>query len=76
MTDTVDPIVLNFIYAIMGGVLTLIFMWLGCKIFNHLVTFDISEELGKGNTAVGLMIVGIFIGMGTAMGLVIGLGLN
>lgn len=76
MTDTVDPIVLNFLYAIMGGVLTLIFMWLGCKIFNHLVTFDISEELGKGNTAVGLMIVGIFIGMGTAMGLVIGLGLN
>ena len=76
MTDTVDPNVINFIYAIMGGVLTLIFMWLGCKIFNHLVTFDISEELGKGNTAVGLMIVGIFIGMGTAMGLVIGLGLN
>lgn len=76
MTDNLDPIVLNFLYAIMGGVLTIIFMWLGCKIFNHLVTFDISEELGKGNTAVGLMIVGIFIGMGTAMGLVIGLGLN
>lgn len=76
ITDTLDPIVLNVLYAAMGGVMTLIFMWLGCKIFNHLVCFDISDELGKGNLAVGLMVVGIFIGVGIAMGLVIGLGLN
>ena len=38
--------------------------------------FSISEELGKGNTAIGMMVMGIFIGVGVAMGLVIGLGLN
>lgn len=76
MSTMLDPVVLNFVYAILGGFLTLFFMWLGCKIFNHIVCFNISEELSKGNMAVGLMIMGIFIGIGTAMGLVIGLGLN
>jgi len=76
MTDMLDPIILNILYACMGGVLTLLFMWLGCKIFSHIVNFSIPDELAKGNMAVGLMILGIFIGIGTAMGLVIGLGLN
>ena len=76
MTDNLDPIVLNFIYAILGGMLTLFFMWLGCRVFSHIVNFSIPGELAKGNMAVGLMIMGIFIGMGSAMGLVIGLGLN
>lgn len=76
MTQALDPIVLNFLYAFLGGALTLFFMWMGCKIFNHMVCFNISEELGKGNVAVGLMIMGIFIGIGIALGLVIGLGLN
>ena len=76
MTDSVDPILLNFIYAVMGGALTLAFMWLGCKVFNHLVDFSISEQLSRGNTAIGMMVMGIFIGVGIAMGLVIGLGLN
>jgi len=76
MTDTLDPIILNFLYAIFGGLLTLFFMWLGCKVFSHIVSFNIAEELAKGNMAVGMMIMGIFIGIGTALGLVIGLGLN
>ncbi len=76
MTDSLDPIVLNFLYAAMGGLLTLIFMGLGWKLFNYRMSFDISEQLHKGNIAVGLMVVGIFIGVGVAMGLVIGLGLN
>lgn len=71
-----EPILLNFLYAAIGGFMTLFFMWLGCKIFNHMVCFNISEELHKGNNAVGLMIMGIFIGIGVALGLVIGLGLN
>jgi uncharacterized membrane protein YjfL (UPF0719 family) len=74
--DGFDPVLLNFLYAGMGGVLTLSFMWLGCKVFSHIVNFSIPEQLSKGNMAVGLMIMGIFIGIGTAMGLVIGLGLN
>ena len=76
MSTSLDPIVLNFLYATMGGVMTLFFMWLGCKIFNHMLCFNISEELHSGNVAVGLMIMGIFIGIGVALGLVIGMGLN
>ncbi len=76
MTDLLDPILLNFLYAFIGGVMTIFFMWLGCKVFSHIVNFSIPDELAKGNLAVGVMIMGIFIGIGTALGLVIGLGLN
>ena len=76
MSSQLDPIVLNFLYVILGGVLTLLFMKLGCSMFNRVVSFNISDELGKGNVAVGLMVMGLFIGVGTALGLVIGLGLS
>ena len=76
MTASLDPLLLNVLYACMGGLLTLLFTWLGCKVFSHIVNFSIPEQLSKGNQAVGLMIMGMFIGIGTAMGLVIGLGLN
>ena len=75
MTD-IPPIILNFVYVILGGILTLVFMKIGCSMFNKIVTFNISDELGKGNIAVGLMVMGLFIGIGTALGLVIGLGLS
>lgn len=76
MSDSLDPLVLNVLYACMGGLLTLLFMWLGCRIFSHIVSFSIPDQLAKGNVAVGQMLMGIFIGIGVAMGLVIGLGLN
>ncbi len=76
MTDFLDPIILNFLYVILGGFLTIAFMKLGCRSFNKIVSFDISDELAKGNIAVGLMISGMFVGIGIATGLVIGLGLN
>ena len=76
MSSQLDPISLNFLYVILGGVLTLLFMKLGCSMFNKIVNFNISDELGKGNVAVGLMVMGLFIGVGTALGLVIGLGLS
>ncbi len=72
----VPPIILNFIYVILGGFLTLIFMKISCVIFNRMVSFDISDELAKGNVAVGLMVMGLFIGIGIALGMVIGLGLS
>jgi len=72
----IPPIILNFIYVILGGLLTLFFMKIGCRTFNKMVCFDISEELSKGNIAVGLMVMGLFIGIGIALGLVIGLGLS
>jgi len=76
MTENLDPIILNFLYAVVGGFLTIFFMWFGCRVFSHIADFSIPNELAKGNMAVGLMVMGIFIGIGTAMGLVIGLGLN
>ena len=76
MGTPLDPILLNFLYVVLGGVLTLVFMKLGCSMFNHIVKFNISDELSKGNIAVGLMVMGLFIGIGTALGLVIGLGLS
>lgn len=76
MSANLDPIILNFIYVILGGLLTLVFMKMGCSMFNKIVSFNISEELGKGNIAVGLMVMGLFIGIGIALGLVIGLGLS
>ncbi len=77
MTDVLDPILMNFIYAAIGGLMTLGFMWLGCAMFNRIVcSFDIGEELQKGNQAVGMMVMGMFIGIGVGIGLVIGMGLN
>jgi len=36
-------------------------------VFSHIVSFSIPDELAKGNMAVGVMIMGIFIGIGTAL---------
>ena len=72
----IPPIILNFVYVMFGGILTLVFMKVSCTMFNRMVSFNISDELGKGNIAVGLMVMGIFIGLGISLGLVIGLGLS
>jgi len=77
MNEVLGPILMNFIYAAIGGLMTLAFMWLGCALFNKIVcNFDIGEELSKGNQAVGMMVMGMFIGIGVGIGLVIGMGLN
>ena len=69
-------IVFNLIYSIIGGFLTLFFMYMGYKVFDKFTNFDTSEELAKDNKAVGLVVLGIFVGVGIAIGLVIGMGLN
>jgi uncharacterized membrane protein YjfL (UPF0719 family) len=69
-------ILLNFTYAIIGGVITIFFMYLGYKVFDRTTPFDTAQELKNGNRAVGAMVQGILIGIGIAIGLVIGLGLS
>ena len=69
-------IVINFVYVILGAVLTIVFMAVGFRVFNRLTPFDAHDELAKGNVAVGIVVGSIFVGVGVAMGLVIGLGLN
>lgn len=67
---------LNFVYAVMGAVLTLVFMVIGYKVFDMMTPFNTSIQLAKKNIAVGIVVGSIFIGLGIAVGLVIGMGLN
>jgi len=69
MSDSLDPIFLNFLYAGLGACMMLFFMWMGCTMFNK-VACDF--HIG----AVGMMVMGMFIGIGVGIGLVIGMGLN
>ena len=69
-------ILLNLIYAVLGGVITIFSMYVGYKVIDRITRFDTSDELSKGNRAVGSMVQGMFIGIGVAVGLVIGMGLN
>ena len=74
--ETMNPVFVNFVYALAGGLLTLVFMWVGYMVLVKLTRIDVAEELAKGNRAVGAMVMGLFIGIGIAMGLVVGLSLN
>lgn len=76
MDILMHPIIMNFLYAAGGGAMAILFSWVAVKFFSHFMPFSVSEQLGKGNLAVGVAVMGIFIGAGIAMGLVIGLGLN
>jgi uncharacterized membrane protein YjfL (UPF0719 family) len=67
---------LNMGYAVAGAVLTLIFMLGGYRLFDKVTPFDTSRELAEKNLAVGIVVGSIFIGLGIAIGLVVGLGLN
>jgi uncharacterized membrane protein YjfL (UPF0719 family) len=69
-------VVSNFTYAILGALLTILFMVLGYKILDWITPFDTSKQLGEGNVAIGMVIGCMFVGLGIAVGLVVGLGLN
>ena len=69
-------IILNVCYAIFGALLTLAFMVLGYKMFDKITPFNTSKQLEEKNVAVGIVVGSIFVGLGIAIGLVIGMGLN
>ena len=69
-------IILNSCYAIFGALMTLAFMVMGYKMFDKLTPFNTSKQLEEKNVAVGIVVGSIFIGLGIAIGLVIGMGLN
>lgn len=73
---SLSPVIVNFVYALLGGVLTLVFMWIGYRLFDKMTPFSIPDELAKDNRSVGTMVMGMFVGIGIAMGLVVGLSLN
>jgi uncharacterized membrane protein YjfL (UPF0719 family) len=74
--STWDPMLLNLSYAALGGLMLIVFSWLGARLFSNVMGFKIRDELKAGNMAVGLAVLGIFVGMGIGMGLVIGMSLN
>lgn len=69
-------VVMNVLYSVIGACLALFFMILGYKVFDRITPFSTAEELANQNTAVGIVLGSIFIGLGIAIGLVIGMGLN
>ena len=69
-------ILINFAYATTGSFIAIILMVAGYKIFDLITPFNTQEELKNGNLAVGVVVAGIFIGLGLAFGLVMGMGLN
>ena len=72
----ISILLLNFVYALLGAVFTIVFMGLGFKVFDRMTPFNTHDELAKGNVAVGIVVGSIFVGVGIAIGLVIGMGLN
>ena len=73
---------LNMLYAGMGSGITLFAMAIGYWVFDKITPFNTAKELsgqdedgGKGNIAVGIVVGSIFIGLGLAVGLVVGMGL-
>ena len=69
-------VLLNLLYAVIGGAVAILFMYAGFKVLDHVTRFDTNEQLANGNMAVGVVVAGMFVGIGVAVGLVIGLGLN
>jgi hypothetical protein len=43
--------IVNFIYSVIGGVLTLLFVYFGYKWFDRFTTFDTSDQLAKYRTS-------------------------
>ena len=72
----VSILFLNFVYALVGAVFTILFMAIGYRVFDRLTPFNTHDELANGNVAVGIVVGSILVGVGIAVGLVIGMGLN
>jgi hypothetical protein len=52
-------IIVNIIYSIIGGFLTLFFMYVGYRIVDKFTDFNTSKELAKDKRAVGMVVLGI-----------------
>lgn len=71
-----DPLVINLAYAFLGGALSLFMSWIASVTFQYRMGFKLRDALAEGNLAVGIVMLGIFIGNGIGVGIIIGLSLN
>ncbi len=76
METNISITILNLVYATLGATIALIFMIIGYKTFDKITPFNTHLQLEKGNIAVGIVVGSIFVGLGIAVGLVVGMGLN
>ena len=68
----ITPLQIKFISLILGPLWALLIMRLSYATFDRMTEFDTSEELQKGNIAVGIIMGSIFVGIGICVGLVTG----
>lgn len=76
MTLDLFPVVVNLIYAAMGGLLLLLGGWVTYRFSRLVLGFSIADELKAGNVAVGIAVAGLLLAVGIGLGLVVGLTLN
>lgn len=69
-------IALNIGYAVFGAILAVVCMVVAYRALDRLTPFSTGVELRQGNRAVGNVVAGMFVSIGLAVGLVVGLGLN
>lgn len=66
----------NMLYAILGAIVLIVACWIAGHVATKAFKFKISEQLREGNVAVGLAVLGIFMGLGIGLGLVISASMN
>lgn len=71
-----DPMLLNLVYAVLGGTLSLLMSWIASVVFQARMGFKLRDKIREGNLAVSLVMLGIFVGNGIGVGIIIGLSLN
>lgn len=69
-------IALNVGYALFGALLAVVAMIAAYQALDRMTPYSTGVELRQGNRAVGSVVAGMFVSIGVAVGLVVGLGLN
>ena len=69
-------LLVNFTVALIGSFLAIEIMIYAYRRLDKLTQFDTSKELASGNQAVGMIVGGLFIGIGLVIGLIMALGIS
>jgi len=69
-------LLVNFAVALVGSFLGIEIMIYAYRRLDKLTKFDTSKELEAGNQAVGMVVGGLFIGIGLIIGLIMALGVS
>jgi len=67
-----QTVLMNCGYLIFACIVMLSMFIIIYKIFDRFTKFDTSEQLKNNNISIGLLYCGLLIGMGIAIGLVVG----